>query len=60
VYRGEIHHLPWPLRDAELVLEENTMADAAGIRLPSEPPLLHFAERLDVVAWTLERVPATP
>lgn len=60
VYRGEIHHAPWPLSDAELVLEENTMAAAAGILLLREPPLLHFAERLDVVAWTLERVLAIP
>jgi hypothetical protein len=29
----------------------NTMADAAGIRLPAIAPLLHFARRQDAVAW---------
>jgi uncharacterized protein YqjF (DUF2071 family) len=55
-YRLEIHHLPWPLQTAEATIAANTMADAAGIRLPSTSPLLHFAKRLDVVAWTLKRV----
>jgi hypothetical protein len=27
------------------------MAEAAGIRLPSIAPLLHFAKRQDAVAW---------
>jgi hypothetical protein len=31
------------------------MAASAGIRLPDAPPLLHFAKRLDVLIWPLER-----
>ncbi len=34
VYRGEIHHLPWPLQDAEAEFETNTVAAAAEISLP--------------------------
>ena len=49
--RLEIHHPPWPLQPAEAVIEENTMADAAGIRLPAMAPLLHFAKRQDMVAF---------
>jgi len=49
--RLEIHHPPWALQAAEATLEVNTMADAAGIRLPSMAPLLHFAKRQDMVAW---------
>src|SRR5688572_11977481 len=49
--RLEIHHAPWQLQAAEARIEVNTMADAAGIRLPSTAPLLHFARRQDVVAW---------
>jgi hypothetical protein len=30
------------------------MAEAVGIRLPSMAPLLHFAKRQDMVAWTLK------
>jgi hypothetical protein len=49
--RVDIHHRPWPLQEANGHLAVNTMAAAAGIRLPAAPPLLHFAKRQDVVAW---------
>ena len=51
--RLEIHHAPWPLQTAEATIAVNTMTDVAGIRLPSQAPLLHFAKRQDVVAWPL-------
>jgi uncharacterized protein len=50
-YRLEIHHPPWPLQPARADLHLNTMAHANGVRLPDEPPVLHFAERQDMVAW---------
>ena|ERR1700722_3100680 len=56
VYRGEIHHQPWPLQDAEAEFETNTVAAAAGIRLPTTPPVLHFARRLEVLIWPLRCV----
>jgi uncharacterized protein len=55
VYRGEIHHQPWPLQDAETEIEINTVAAAAGIALPASAPLLHFARRLEVLIWPLRR-----
>lgn len=54
--RLQIHHPPWPLQKAEAAIAVNTMADAAGIRLPSTAPLLHFARRQDMVAWPMETV----
>jgi uncharacterized protein YqjF (DUF2071 family) len=48
--RLEIHHRPWPLQPARAAIDVNTMADPLGIRL-DDAPLLHFAKRLDVVAW---------
>jgi uncharacterized protein YqjF (DUF2071 family) len=54
--RGEIHHAPWPLQPAAAEIETNTMAAAVGIPLPDEPPLLHFARRIDVVCWAPVRV----
>lgn len=53
VYRGEIHHLPWPLQDAEAEIEQNTMAAATGINLPDSTPLLHFSRCLEVLIWPL-------
>ena len=56
VYRGEVHHAPWPLRRAEAEIARNTMTASHGIRVPGTPPLLHYAERLDVLAWSPRRV----
>ncbi len=50
-YRMDIHHPRWTLQPAHAELTRNTMAEAGGIRLPAEPPLLHFAARQDMVAW---------
>lgn len=56
VFRAEIHHRPWPLQDAEAEIETNGVAGAAGIILPRSAPLLHFARRLDVLIWPLQRI----
>ena len=54
VYRGEIHHRQWPLQPAEAEFGRNWVAQAHGIFLPDREPLLHFVERLDVLAWRIE------
>lgn len=51
VKRGEIHHALWPLRKAEAEVEVCRMSEQVGITLPGTEPVLHFAERLDVLAW---------
>lgn len=51
IWRTEIHHGAWPLQPAAAEIAGNTMALAQGIELPSEPPHLRFAARLDVRAW---------
>lgn len=56
LYCAEIHHPPWPLQPAHATIEQNTMATAAGVALPSTPPHLHFAGRLDVRVWPPQRV----
>jgi uncharacterized protein YqjF (DUF2071 family) len=53
IHRAEIHHPPWPIQPAGAEIELNTMAPD-GIRLPDDPPLLHFAALQDVVIWPLE------
>ena len=54
LFHADIHHVPWPLQDAEADIATNTMASASGIELPHISPLLHFAERLDVLVWPLK------
>src|ERR1044071_723141 len=53
-YRLEIHHPPWKLQRADATISTNTMAEAAGLRLPSIAPLLHFSARQDMLAWAPE------
>lgn len=55
VWRGEIHHEPWPLQPVGAEIEVNSVAEAAGVDLPDRPPLLHFARRLAVRIWPLQR-----
>lgn len=59
LFRGEIHHTPWPLQQAEATIAVNDLAvphALSAASLESPPPLLHFARRIDVVVWPLERV----
>ena len=54
--RASIHHIPWPLEEAEAEIEQNSLAAAVGIRLPDQEPVLHYSRRLAVYVWQLERL----
>jgi uncharacterized protein len=54
--RANIHHVPWPLEEAEAEIERNDLASVVGIRLPDIPPVLHYSRRLAVYVWQLERL----
>lgn len=56
LYRGEIHHVQWPLQKAELEITQDTMARSHGITLPDTTPLLHYSERQEVLIWPLQRL----
>jgi uncharacterized protein YqjF (DUF2071 family) len=56
IYRGEIHHPPWLLQEGEAHFARNTMAEAAGLSVSAEQPLMHFARRQDMVAWAPRRI----
>ncbi len=56
LYRGEIHHRPWPLQPAEVEIAVNTMAAAHKVALPDTPPLAHVARQLEVLIWAPQRV----
>jgi len=64
---GEIHHPPWQLQPARAEFKTNTITQPLGIDLgahaqaacgfaPNEPPILHYAPAIDVLAWRLARV----
>jgi len=56
LFRGEIDHAPWPLREAVAEVTVDTMTRPLGFELPAREPLRWFAPRLEVVAWLPERV----
>ena len=57
-YRLDIHHRPWGLQVARATITRNTMAEASHLSVSGDPALLHFARRLDVVAWPPVRLPS--
>lgn len=56
LYRGEIHHLPWPLQQAECEIEVNTMAEPVGLMLPQQPDLVQYSRTQKVLVWPPERL----
>lgn len=56
LYRGEIHHQPWPLQPGEAEVETNTLGEQIGVPLSGAPHLVHFARRIYVRAWLIEAV----
>lgn len=56
ILRGEIHHEPWPLQSAEAHFSMNTMAEAAGLQLPPDKPLVHFSKHQHVRVWPPRRL----
>lgn len=58
LYRADIRHRRWSLEPAEVrfAVSPVEMTWQLGLRLPEMPPLLHYAERLEVVAGLPYRV----
>ncbi|RXS98111.1 DUF2071 domain-containing protein [Silvibacterium dinghuense] len=57
IFKGNIHHLPWPLERAEAEFEINELPAAHGIKLPDIPPVLHYSRELFVYVWALDPLP---
>jgi uncharacterized protein YqjF (DUF2071 family) len=56
LYRGRVHHPPYPLQAAVVhALKENMIA-AAGIARPDEAPMAHYAREVRVRIYPLRRV----
>jgi uncharacterized protein YqjF (DUF2071 family) len=56
--RADIHHIPWPLEDAEAEISQNDLAAHIGLTLPDTAPLLHYSRHLAVYVWPAELVQA--
>lgn len=57
-YRGQVHHVPYPLQTARVDNLEETMLAAAGLSKlhPDHAPLVHYASEVDVWIYQLHRL----
>ena len=51
LYRGDIHHVPWPLQPARAEIVKSDLAAAHGIDLDGVPTDIRYSGRLDVAIW---------
>jgi uncharacterized protein YqjF (DUF2071 family) len=56
VFRGEIHHGPWPLQPAEAEIGSNSMTLPHALPLPATAPLLHFVRRIKTYEWPIRPI----
>lgn len=56
ILRGQVHHVPYPVRAAEVLSFDEGLMERAGLPKPSAPPLAHYSEGVDVEVFNLQRV----
>ena len=60
IYRGQVHHVPYPLREVRVESVEDSLADAAGFPSPQPPfTLFHYSPGVQVELFPLVRVAAS-
>ena len=55
LYRGEVHHQPWPLQEIRFEISQIDLGVEEGIGFSSPPVCAQFARELEVAVWPLER-----
>jgi hypothetical protein len=56
LYRGEVHHAPWPLHRAEAEVRAEELLKTHGLGVESPAPVLHYSPGVEVVLWPFERL----
>ena len=56
LYRGRVHHTPYPLQTAAVSQYDENLLAAAGIARPDAAPLIHYARSVEVRIYPLRRV----
>ena len=52
--RANVHHVPWPLEEAEAEIERNDLAGVDRDSSGGQEPVLHYSRRLAVYMWPPE------
>ena len=57
LYEGQVHHVPYPLQNAQIRSCQETLIEAAGLAVDSQmPPLVHYSKGVDVDIYPLHVV----
>ncbi|MFS0644807.1 YqjF family protein [Siminovitchia sp. 179-K 8D1 HS] len=51
IYHGDIHHPPWPLKKADIQIDQHTLFSPWNINISKEGPIAHFSEGVDSLMW---------
>lgn len=51
----DVHHKPWPLQKASVVVHENALLDAAGLVFEKQEAVCHFSTGVEVVSFSPTR-----
>jgi hypothetical protein len=58
IWSGQVHHTPYPVESAKLLSLDEQLVAATGLPAPDgPPPLVHYAEGVDVDIYALARRP---
>lgn len=55
IIRGDIHHVAWPLQEAEAQFTTNTMLAPLGLKSEGEPHLL-YSKSIETIEWAPRRL----
>ncbi|MBM9501216.1 DUF2071 domain-containing protein [Leptospira sp. 201903071] len=53
IYRGEVHHIPWPLQKGECMIYKNEIFQSHGIPVVEGAPIVHYSESIQVLLYPL-------
>jgi len=56
LFRGRVHHSPYPLQPAEVIIFKESLLAANNIQRPDSAPLAHYASEVRVNVYPLEKV----
>ena len=56
LYRGQVHHHPYPLQSVDVLTLDESLLAAAGIARPGSAPLGHFARGVGVKVYALQSI----
>jgi uncharacterized protein YqjF (DUF2071 family) len=60
IFRGRVHHVPYPLQSARVLCLDETLFAASGLSRPACDPIAHYAAGVDVEIFGLESLRDDP